>query len=72
MNDIFRKRNMHMTLKNYSSFETRNNKTAHYGSESITYSDPKICDLLLEKIKDSETNDIFKSNIKQKQPPKVF
>lgn len=64
MNDIFRKRNISYSTRNCCGLETQNIKTIHYGSETIAYLGPKICDLVPQKIKDSENIDTYKSNIR--------
>ena len=51
-----------------STFEKQNMKSVYYGSETISFQDPKISELLPNNIKDSENFNIFKSNIKSWKP----
>ena len=68
MNDIFKKRNVIYSFRKNSTFETRNIKSVYYGLEKISFLDPKIWELLLSNIEDSENLNIFKSNIKSWKP----
>ena len=63
MNDIFEKRNVTYDFRKNSTFETRNKKSANYGSKTISFLGPKIWELLPNNIKDSENLNIFQSNI---------
>ena len=43
-------------------------KSVYYGSETISFLDPKIWELLPSNSKDSENLNIFKSNVKSWKP----
>lgn len=47
MSKLFRKRNVPYDTKSFPVFETRNIKTVHYGSETITHLGPNIWDIIL-------------------------
>lgn len=64
--------NKFFNTKNSSSFETRNIKTVYDGPETIAYIGPKIWNLVLQKIKDSDNFNIFKSNIDLIKPENCF
>ena len=68
MNDIFKKGNVTHNFRKSSTSETRNIKSVYYGSETISFIGPKIWELLPSNIKDSESLNTFKSNIKLWKP----
>ena len=68
MNDISKKRNVTCNFRKNSTFETRNIKSVYYGSETISFIEPKIWKFLPSNIKDSKNFNIFKSNIKSWKP----
>ena len=68
MNDIFKKRNVTYNFRKNSTFEIRNIKSIYYGSETISFLDPKMWKLLPSNFKDSENLNIFKSNTKSWKP----
>ena len=71
INDIFKKSNVTYNFRKNSAFETRNIKSVYYGSETISFTGPKIRKLLSSNIKDSENLNIFKSNIKSWKSEKL-
>ena len=50
-------------LEKNPTFKIRNIKSVYYGSETISFIDPKIWESLPSNNKDSENLNIFKSNI---------
>ena len=60
---FFKKRNLMYNFRKNSTFETNIN-SVYYGSETISFLDPKMWELLPSNIKDTKNLNIFKSNIK--------
>ena len=63
MNNVFQMNPSMYNLRN-SEFKTENEKTVHYGTESLSFLDPKIWKLIPLEIKSSTTLQIFKNKIK--------
>ena len=55
-------------LRNNNSFKRRRVKSVWHGTESVSYLGPKICDLVPNEIKESESLSGFKFKIKRCVP----
>ena len=51
LNNIFKVKNVKYNFRNYFSFATKNVKSVHYGSETISYIESKNWKLLPKNIK---------------------
>ena len=51
-----------------STFEEGKVKSVYYGAETISFTSPKIWEVVPSNINDSENLNIFKSNIKSRKP----
>ena len=51
-----------------STFEEGKVKSVYYGAETISFTSPKIWEVVPSNINDSENLNIFKSNIKSWKP----
>ena len=57
-----------MTFVEITFLERRRVKSNRYGTESISFFVPKIWEILPNKLKDSDTLQIFKAKIKESIP----
>ena len=64
MNEIFVERNNNYSLRGNNVLTRRRVNSVRYGTETVSFLAPKIWDILLKEIKDSESLDIFKRKIK--------
>ena len=68
LNEVFVPRQCNYELRGNNFLERRRVKSVRYGTESISSLAPKICEILPNEIKDSDTLQIFKANIKMWVP----
>ena len=64
MNEILVERNNNYSLRGNNVLTRRRVNSVRYGTETVSFLAPKIWDILLKEIKDSESLDIFKRKIK--------
>ena len=64
MSDLFQLKNIKYNLRKGKTLISNNVKTAHYGTETISYLAPKIWQLIPDTIKNSDSLDVFKRNRK--------
>ena len=64
MNEIFVERNNNYSVRRNNVLTRRRVNSVRYGTETVSFLAPKIWDILLKEIKDSESLDIFKRKIK--------
>ena len=64
MSELFQLKNIKYNLRKGKTLISNNVKTAHYGTETISYLAPKIWQLIPDTIKNSDSLDVFKRNIK--------
>ena len=60
--------NISYNLTSRNELYSRNPKTVKYGTETISYSAPKIWSIVPNAIKRSKSLDVFKSKIRQWEP----
>ena len=65
LNEVFVPRQCSYELRGNNFLEKRRVKSVGYGTESISSLAPKIWEILPNKIKDSDTVQIFKAKIKK-------
>ena len=65
MNEIFVERNNNYSLRGNNILTRRRVNSVRYGTETVSFLAPKIWDILPKDIKDSESLDIFKRQIKK-------
>ena len=65
MNEIFVERNNNYSLLGNNVLTRRRVNSVRYGTETVSFLAPKIWDILPKDIKDSESLDIFKRQIKK-------
>ena len=69
MNKVFlRNCALNYNLRRHPEFPSRPNNTVHYGSESLNFLEPKIWEMLPLDLKNSDSLDSFKSEIKNWPP----
>ena len=68
MNEIFDKRNNVYDIRNPSEFARRNVRSVFNGTESISFLGPKIWDIVPSELKQLETGNAFKREIKKWKP----
>ena len=68
MNLVFKKSTNSYDLRNKNPFRSRNARTVHYGTETISYRGPKIWALVPEEIRASPNLQEFKVRIKNWVP----
>ena len=59
MSDIFPRRTIQYNLRGNQDFSTRNVHSVRYGTDSLSYLGPKICELIPNDIKESKTIKCF-------------
>ena len=65
MHDAFMIRNNKYNLRNFQCLYSTNKRTAKYGTETVTYRGPQICNLIPEKTKNASSFEIFKKEIRK-------
>ena len=65
MKKFFVEKNNNYSFRGNNVQTRRRVSSVRYGTETISLLAPKIWDILLKEIKDSESLDIFKRNIKK-------
>ena len=65
MNDIFQKQETYYSLRNPRSLVSKRKFTTTYGIDTIFFSGPKIWQDLPQNIKNSDSLNLLKSNIKR-------
>ena len=65
MHDAFMIRNNKYNLRNFQCLYSTNKRTAKYGTETVTYRGPQICNLIPEKTKNASSFEIFKMEIRK-------
>ena len=65
MNEIFVERNSNYTLRGNNVLTRRKANSVRYATETVSFLAPKIWDILLKDLMDSESRDIFKRKIKK-------
>ena len=68
MNEIFAERNNNYSLRGNNVLTRPRVNSVRYGIETVSFLAPKIWDILLNNIKDSESLDIFKRKTKNLIP----
>ena len=68
MSEIFDKRNNVYDFRNPSEFAIQNVRSVFNGAESIYFLGPKIWDIVLSELKQLETVNAFKREIKKWKP----
>ena len=69
MNNIFKLREENpYNLRHVSEFSRSMINSVYHGTESISFLGPKIWDILPEKLKNTETLEVFKKEIKIWKP----
>ena len=64
ISDIFRLSNPTYNLKNKRDFVSNHENTVYFGTESLSYLVPKLCDLLPQDLKTLTSLTQFKSQVK--------
>ena len=64
MSEIFQLKEVKYNLRLGKTLISNNVKMAHYGTETISYLAPKIWQLIPDSIKNTESLNVFKRNIK--------
>ena len=64
MSELFQLKNIKYNLRKGKTLISNNVKTAHYGTETISYLAPKIWQLIPDTIKNSDSLGVLKHNIK--------
>ena len=65
MNEIFVERISNYTLRGNNVLTRRKANSVRYATETVSFLAPKIWDILLKDLMDSESRDIFKRKIKK-------
>ena len=65
MNDIFQKQENHYSLRNPRSLVSKQKFTTTYGIDTISFRGPQIWQDLPQEIRNSDSLNLFKSNIKR-------
>ena len=65
MNEIFVERNSNYTSRGNNVLTRRKANSVRYATETVSFLAPKIWDILLKDLMDSESRDIFKRKIKK-------
>ena len=64
MDSMFERRNEPYNLRNFQEFLTEEKRTVHYGRETFSYRSPQLWSLLPENIKEVDSLEIFKWEVK--------
>ena len=64
MDSMFERRNEPYNLRNFQEFLTERKRTVHYGLETLKYRSPQLWSLLTENIKEVESHETFKREVK--------
>ena len=64
MSDLFVTRQNNYNLRNFQEFESSLRRTVKFGTETISYRGPQICNLIPERLRTLETLNKFKKEIK--------
>ena len=65
LNENFQNRALLYNLRTNPNFSIRQVLSVHHGTESLSFLGPEIWELVPEDIKQSESLEIFKNNIKK-------
>ena len=66
LNNVFHKNVLKSyDLRNYKELYSRNPKTVCYGTETVSYMAPKICNKVLETIKMSSSLESFETKLRK-------
>ena len=65
MSEIFDKQNNVYDIQNPSEFVRQNVRSVFYGTESISFLGPKIWDIVPSELKQLETVNVFKREMKK-------
>ena len=65
MNDIFQKQENYYSLRDLRSLVSKRKYTTSYGINTISFRGPQIWQDLPQEIKNSDSFNLFKSNIKR-------
>ena len=64
MDSMFERRNEPYNLRNFQKFLTQKKRIVHYGLQALSYRSPQLWSLLPENIKEVESLEIFKREVK--------
>ena len=65
MDSMLNRRNVTNNIRHLQEFQSERKKTVFYGLETLSYRGPQLWTLLPEKIKQRNTINLFKSDVKQ-------